>query len=84
MWSTRDSIGSWDPLGAGSSLLPVLPGAGSTIGVAADGSLIFLALGVSQLHFPCGHRVELMDLRRVTNDKPSCSASEEEGELGFL
>ena len=25
-----------------------------------------------------------MDLRRVTNDKPSCSASEEEGELGFF
>ena len=24
------------------------------------------------------------DLSRVTNDKPSCSASEEEGELGFF
>ena len=24
-----------------------------------------------------------MDLSRVTNDKPNCSASEEEGELGF-
>ena len=26
----------------------------------------------------------LMDLSRVMNDKPSCSASEEEGELGFF
>jgi hypothetical protein len=25
-----------------------------------------------------------MDLSRVTNDEPSCSASEEEGELGFF
>ena len=31
--------------GAGSPLLPALPGAGSTTGVAAGGSLIFLALG---------------------------------------
>ena len=29
----------------GSPLLPTLPGAGSTTGVAAGGSLIFLALG---------------------------------------
>ena len=33
------------PVGAGSPLLPALPGAGSTTGVAAGGSLIFLALG---------------------------------------
>ena len=26
----------------------------------------------------------LTDLSRVTNDEPSCSASEEEGELGFF
>ena len=45
MRSTRDSTGSWDPVGAGSPLLPALPGAGSTTGVAAGGSLIFLALG---------------------------------------
>ena len=31
--------------GEGSPLLPALPGARSTIGVAAGGSLIFLALG---------------------------------------
>ena len=45
MRSTQDSMGSWDPVGAGSPLLPALPGAGSTTGVAAGGSLIFLALG---------------------------------------
>ena len=45
MRSTRDSTGSWDPVGAGSPLLPALPGAGSTIAVAAGGSLIILALG---------------------------------------
>ena len=45
MRSTRDSTGSWDPVGAGSPLLPALLGVGSTTGVAAGGSLIFLALG---------------------------------------
>ena len=40
------SVGCCSPaVGAGSLLLPVLPGAGSTTGVAAGGSLIFLALG---------------------------------------
>ena len=43
-----------------------------------------LGTGVSRLHFPRGRRVALTDLSRVTNDEPSCSASEEEGELGFL
>ena len=42
-----------------------------------------LGAGVSRLHFPRGRRVALTDLSRVTNDEPSCSASEEEGELGF-
>ena len=84
MRSTQDSTGSWDPVGVGSPLLPALPGAGSTIGVAAGRSLIFLALGVSRLHFPRGRRVALTDLSRETNDEPSCSASEEEGELGFF
>jgi hypothetical protein len=42
-----------------------------------------LGAGASQFHFPCGRHVELTDLRRVTNDEPSCSASEEEGQLGF-
>ena len=51
MRSTQDSMGSWDPVGVGSPLLPALPGAGSTIGVAAGGSLIFLALGVSHSIF---------------------------------
>ena len=37
--------GSRDQVGAGSPLLPALPGAGSITGVAAGGSLIFLALG---------------------------------------
>ena len=45
MQSTQDFMGSWDPVGAGSLLLPVLPGAGSTTGVATGSSLIFLALG---------------------------------------
>ena len=43
-----------------------------------------LGARVSRLHFPRGRRVALMDLSRVTNDEPSCSASEEEGELGFF
>ena len=44
-----------------------------------------LGAGVSRLHFPQGHRVALTDLTKVTNDEPSCSASEEEeGELGFF
>ena len=70
MRSSRDSMGSWDPVGAGSPLLPALPG--------------LLGAGVSRLHFPRGRRVALTDLSRVTNDEPSCSASEEEGELGFF
>ena len=45
MRSTRDSTGSWDPVGAGSPLLPALPGAGTKTGITAGGSLIFLALG---------------------------------------
>ena len=84
MRSTRDYTGSWDPVGAGSLHLPALPGAGSTTGVAAGGSFIFLALGVSRLHFPQGRRVALTDLSRVMNDETSCSASEEEGELGVF
>ena len=43
-----------------------------------------LGAGVSRLHFPRGRRVTLTDLSRVTNDEPSCSASEEEGELGVF
>ena len=43
-----------------------------------------LRAGVSRLHFPRGRRVVLTDLSRVTNDEPSCSASEEEGELGVF
>ena len=43
-----------------------------------------LGTGVSRLHFPRGHRVTLRDLSRVMNDEPSCSASEEEGELGVF
>ena len=82
MWSTRDSTGSWDPVGAGSPLLLALPGVGSTTGVAAGGSLIFLALWSADSIFLGG--VAFMDLSRVTNDEPSCSASEEEGELGFF
>ena len=51
MRSTRDSTGYWDPVGAGSPLLPALPGAGSTTGVAAGESLIFLALGLADSIF---------------------------------
>ena len=43
-----------------------------------------LGAGVSRLHFLRGRRVALTDLSRVTNDEPSCSASEEEGELGVF
>ena len=43
-----------------------------------------LGAGVSRLHFPRGRHVALTDLSRVMNDEPSCSASEEEGELGFF
>ena len=39
---------------------------------------------VSRLRFPRGRRVALKDLSRVTNDEPSFSASEEEGELGVF
>ena len=42
-----------------------------------------LGAGVSRLHFPRGRRIALTDLSRVTNDVPSCSASEEEGSWGF-
>jgi hypothetical protein len=38
----------------GSPLLPPLPGAGSTTGVAAGGSLIFLALGPAESIFLAG------------------------------
>ena len=40
-----------------------------------------LGTGVIRLHFPRGRRVALMDLSRVTNDEPRCSASKEEGDL---
>ena len=43
-----------------------------------------LGVGVSRLHFPRRRHIALTDLSRVTNDEPSCSASEEEGELGFF
>ena len=43
-----------------------------------------LGTGVSRLHFPRGHHVALTDLSRATNGEPSCSASEEEGELRFF
>ena len=76
MRSTRDSTGSWASVGAGSPLLSALPTAGCTTHL--------LGAGVSRLHFPRGRRVALTDLSRVTNDEPSCSASEEEGELGFF
>ena len=45
MRSTQDSTSSWDLVGAGSPLLPALPGAGSITGVTAGGSLIVLELG---------------------------------------
>ena len=55
MRSTGDSTGSSDPGGGGGlPLLPALPGAGSTTGVAASGSLIFLALGPAESIFLVG------------------------------
>ena len=84
MRSTRDSMGSWDTVGVGSPLLPALPGAGSTTGVAAGGKPHLLGAGVNRLHFTRGRCIALIDLSRVTNDEPSCSASEDEGELGVF
>ena len=43
-----------------------------------------LGSGVSRLHFPRGRHVALTDLSRETNDEPSCSVSEEEGDLRFF
>ena len=43
-----------------------------------------LGAGASRLHFPYGRRAELTGLSRVARDEPSCSVSEEEGELGFF
>ena len=43
-----------------------------------------LGAGVRRLHFPRGRHITIMDLSRVMNDEPSCSASEEEGELGVF
>ena len=83
MRSTRDSTGSWDSVKAGLPLLPALPGAGSTNRHRRWREPHFLGAGVSRLHFPRGCRVALTDLSRITNDEPSCSACEEEGELGF-
>ena len=40
--------------------------------------------GASRLHFPCGLRTELTSLSIEARDEPSCSGSEEEGELGFF
>ena len=85
MRSTRDSTGSWDPVGAGLPLRPVLPrSAGFDTDSRRWREPHLLGAGVSRLHFPRGRRVALTDLSRVTNDEPSCSASEEEGELGFF
>ena len=54
MRSTGDSTGSSDPGGGGARLLPALPGAGSTTGVATGGSLIFLVLGLADSIFLVG------------------------------
>ena len=42
-----------------------------------------LGAGANRLHFPCGRRAELTGLSRVARDKPSGSASGEEGGLGI-
>ena len=42
-----------------------------------------LGAGASRLHFPCEHHVELTGLSIVARDKPSGSASGEEGGLGI-
>ena len=55
MRSIGDSTGSLDLGGGeGSPLLPVMPGVGSTTGVAAGGSLLFLALGPADSIFLVG------------------------------
>ena len=80
MRSTGDSISSSDPGGLAAS--PRAAGCGIYNRRRRWREPHLLGAGVSRLHFPLGHHVALTDLSRVTNDEPSCSASEEEGELG--
>ena len=84
MRSTGDSTGSLDPGGGGLAASPCATGCGIYNRRRRWREPHLLGAGVSRLHFPRGRRVALTDLSRVTNDEPSCSASEEEGELGFF
>ena len=85
MRSTGDSTGSSDPGGGGGlAASPHAIGCGIYNRRHRWWEPHLLGAGASQLHFPRGRRVALTDLSRVTNDEPSCSASKEEGELGFF
>ena len=81
MRSTGDSTSSSDPGGGGLAASPRATECGIYNWHRRWREPHLLGAGVSRLHFPRGCRVALTDLSRVTNDEPSCSASEE-GELG--
>ena len=83
MRSTGDSTGSSDP-GGGLAASPRAAGCGIYNRRRHWREPRLLGAGISRLHFPQGRHVALTDLSRVTNDEPSCSASEEEGELGVF
>ena len=83
MRSIRDSTGSSDP-GGGLANSPRATGCGIYNRHRCWREPHLLGAGASRFHFPRGRRVALMDLRKVTNDETSCSASEEEGELRFF
>ena len=82
--STGDSTSSSDPGGGGLAASPHAARCGIYKWRRCWREPHLLGAGVSRLHFPRGRRVALTDLSRVMNDEPSCSASEEEGELGVF
>ena len=84
MRSTGDSTGSSDPGGGGVAASPRAARCGIYNRRRRWWKPHLLGAGVSRLHFLRGRRIALTDLSRLTNDEPSCSASEEEGDLGFF
>ena len=83
MRSTRDSTGSSNMMG-GLATSPHVAGCGIYNRRRCWREPHLLGARVSRLHFPRGRRIALTDLSRVTNAEPSCSASEEEVELGVF
>ena len=84
MRSTGDFTGSSDPGGGrGLAASPRAAGCGIYNQRRRWREPHLLGTGASRLHFPCGRRAELTGLSRVARDKPSGSASGEEGGLGI-